>query len=97
MATTGNSDDDHDPYEAYEDSKKTLDNNSVGPKFTLERANEHTHAVNRAPRRGQRHQWPTTTVHQPPSFEPQQAAPWKLDKEAVQDASLAESRQVKSQ
>jgi hypothetical protein len=36
-------------------------------------------------------------VHRPPSFEPQHAAPWKLDEEAGQDASFAEGRQAKSQ
>jgi hypothetical protein len=51
MATTGTSNGDHDPYEAYEDSEKTPDSNSVGPELTLKRANEHARRQQNSPPR----------------------------------------------
>nr|XP_051208687.1 uncharacterized protein LOC127325898 [Lolium perenne] len=70
--TTGNSNDDHDPYEAYEDSEKTPDSNSVGPELTLERAIEHARRQQNSPPRAappvsDHHCASTTAVRTPTS------------------------------
>jgi hypothetical protein len=85
-----NSNGDHDPHEAYENSEKAPDNNSVGPELTQERAIEHAHRQQNSP------PWvvppvagyhcASTTIVRTPT-----------DEEAGKDVSLAEGRQAKSQ